>query len=65
MIMDRIAARVPQDGHDIPEKTIMRRSHKGLHNFREVYSQLADSWSLYDKAQSPPRLLEKGGSHAR
>jgi hypothetical protein len=43
----------------------MRRSHKGLHNFREVYSKLADSWSLYDKAQSPPRLLEKGGSHAR
>jgi predicted ABC-type ATPase len=59
MAVDRVAARVRQGGHGVPEETIIRRFHKGLFYFQEVYSKLADFWSLYDNAQRPPRLMKE------
>lgn len=64
MAVRRVAARVRQGGHAVPEETIRRRFAKGLHNFHTRYAPLADAWSLYDNAVRPPRLLEKGGAHA-
>jgi predicted ABC-type ATPase len=56
----RVAARVQQGGHDIPEPVIRRRFEAGLKNFYSIYKSLVDSWALYDGTGIAPRLLEAG-----
>lgn len=59
--IDRVAYRVSQGGHNIPEEVIRRRFHKGLNNFNTIYKDLADSWFLYDNKGESPLLVESGG----
>ena len=54
----RVALRVKQGGHDIPEDVIRRRFDAGLANFRSVYAPLVDAWVLYDNSDSRFALLE-------
>jgi len=63
MAIDRVAMRVRQGGHDIPEPVIRRRFEAGLRNFRDVYRTLVDQWTLYDNTGPKPVMLE-WGSHA-
>ena len=42
----RVASRVEQGGHHIPEDTIRRRYKAGLKNFFEVYEPIADEWEF-------------------
>ena len=56
----RVAARVAQGGHDVPEDAIRRRFKTGLDNFRRIYRPLADGWVLYDNSGAQPVLLEWG-----
>jgi len=58
----RVAVRVAQGGHDVPEEAIRRRFKVGLDNFRRIYRPLADSWVLYDNSGEQPVLLEWGES---
>lgn len=59
----RVAERVKQGGHDVPEATIRRRFSAGLRNFREVYVPLVDAWALYDNAGDQPVLLDWSSNH--
>jgi len=54
----RVAQRVMQGGHDIPEDVIRRRFKSGLDNFHLRYKLLVDSWVLYDNYVRPPELLD-------
>ncbi len=54
----RVAERVKQGGHNIPEETIRRRFATGLDNFYQKYRIAVDSWALYDGTSNPPKLLE-------
>jgi len=54
----RVAARVAQGGHDVPEEAIRRRFKSGYANFSSLYRRLADAWALYDNAGTAPVLLE-------
>ena len=56
----RVAARVAQGGHNIPEATIRRRFALGLDNLETIYQRLVDAWVLYDNAGSIPKLLQWG-----
>ncbi len=56
----RVALRVQQGGHDIPEPVIRRRFEAGLDNFRERYASLVDAWALYDNSALQPVLLDWG-----
>lgn len=56
----RVAARVSQGGHNVPEKDIRRRFKVGLSNFQQVYKQIADVWTLYDNSGTIPIMLEQG-----
>lgn len=58
--MARVAARVIQGGHNVPESVIRRRFSAGIRNF-ERYKLLVDSWQLYDNSASPPSLLDEEG----
>ena len=59
MAIERVAIRVRQGGHNIPEDVIRRRFAHGRDNF-ERYKLLVDGWQLYDNSSTPPVLFEEG-----
>jgi len=56
----RVAERVRQGGHDIPEAVIRRRFAAGLRNLEEAYKSAVDTWAKYDNVGEKPALLEWG-----
>jgi len=54
----RVAERVKQGGHNIPEAVIRRRFAAGLRNFHESYKAQVDAWALFDNEGETPVLLE-------
>lgn len=54
----RVAERVRQGGHDIPEPVIRRRFAAGLRNFHRHYQAAVDDWALYDNAGIQPVMRE-------
>jgi len=57
--IERVATRVIQGGHNVPEEVIRRRFAHGIKNF-ERYKLLVDSWQLYDNSGAPTVLLDEG-----
>jgi predicted ABC-type ATPase len=60
MAIARVALRVSQGGHDVPESVIRRRFASGLDNFHSRYKLVVDDWTLYDNSGVTPVLLELG-----
>ena len=56
--ISRVARRVRQGGHNIPENVIRRRFMAGLENFHKRYSKVVDSWAFYDSYHRPPKLID-------
>lgn len=56
----RVAQRVKQGGHHIPEDVIRRRFVAGRRNFDKVYRPMVDAWALYDNSGIDPVLLDAG-----
>jgi len=56
----RVAERVRQGGHDIPEAVIRRRFAAGLRNLDQAYKPVVDTWAIYDNVGERPSLLEWG-----
>ena len=56
----RVAERVRQGGHDVPQEVIRRRFLAGWNNFQRHYRAAVDDWALYDNAGDSPELLEWG-----
>lgn len=61
----RVARRVKQGGHHIPEDIIRRRFSAGLKNFETTYKYIVDHWALYDNAGAHPILERAGVFHAK
>lgn len=61
MAVQRVAERVRQGGHHIPEATIRRRFVAGLELLRTVYQPLVDQWAVYDNAGDEPQLIDWSG----
>ena len=53
----RVADRVAQGGHHIPEPVIRRRFQAGIANFDALYKPLVDAWRLYDNSGERPILI--------
>ena len=62
--IERVKNRVRLGGHDIPELVIERRFHKGLSNFFNTYSKIADDWILFDNSKEEIQVVgqSKGGA---
>ena len=58
--IDRVARRVRQGGHHVPDDVIRRRFNGGLRNFHEVYKPLVNHWSFIDNTNEVPILLDEG-----
>ena len=57
MAVARVANRVRQGGHNVPERTIRRRFVTGIKNFLTLYEPQLDGWWLYGASHFPPRLI--------
>ena len=60
MAILRVAARVRQGGHPIPESLIRRRFAAGLTNFETIYKYEVDHWAQYDNVGDRPVLIDWG-----
>ena len=56
----RVAQRVSEGGHDVPEPVIRRRFRTGRRNYERVYQGLVDEWAEYDNSGGTPHLLAEG-----
>ena len=54
----RVATRVLQGGHDVPEDVIRRRFAAGLRNLEAHYKGEVDAWAVYDNAGDRPTLID-------
>ncbi len=57
--IERVAQRVAEGGHDVPESVIRRRFHSGWQNFHEIYKNVVNDWALYDNYGDKPILVEQ------
>lgn len=57
MAIGRVSKRVRHGGHSVPQGDIRRRYERGLTNFFQLYSPIADSWEMHDNGSPPPRLI--------
>lgn len=57
MAIERVHLRVAEGGHDVAEKTIRRRYHKGWENLNVHYKQLVDTWVIFDNSGKFPVIL--------
>jgi predicted ABC-type ATPase len=55
---ERVALRVSQGGHSIPEDVIDRRFKAGWDNFQNHYKLIVDEWSLIDASDSSYKVLD-------
>jgi predicted ABC-type ATPase len=60
MAIARVAERVRQGGHDIPEAVIRRRFTAGLRNFEAHYRAAVNAWAVYDNSGDEPVAIEWG-----
>lgn len=58
----RVAQRVREGGHDIPEHVQRRRFSRCYGNFFSIYQELCHEWAVYDATVQPPALLSGGSS---
>lgn len=61
MAVERVAERVRQGGHAVPEAVIRRRFKAGRRNFAALYRNMADDWAEYDNSGSEPRIIDWKG----
>ena len=55
--VDRVANRVLQGGHNVPDHDIRRRFTAGLSNLLSMYRPILDNWWLYDASTLPPKMI--------
>lgn len=58
--VQRVAERVRQGGHRVPEDVIRRRFDAGLRNLHEIYMGRAHEWRALDNTGPEPLLAEQG-----
>ncbi len=56
----RVAERVRQGGHNIPENVIRRRFEAGKRNFENRYRAIVNAWAFYDNTDATPILISAG-----
>ncbi|MHB8974046.1 MAG: AAA family ATPase [Pirellulaceae bacterium] len=63
MAVSRVANRVRQGGHNVPESDIRRRYEAGQRNLFHLYRPLVNAWWLYDASRLPPKLIVTEDNH--
>ena len=58
LALSRVAERVLQGGHNIPEAVVRRRFNAGLDNFNQHYKSCVDFWLHFENSNSVPKLID-------
>lgn len=61
LAIERVAARVAEEGHNIPEDVIIRRYFKGLANLTAIFIDICDYWIVIDNSINPYKFIAEGG----
>lgn len=61
LAIQRVAQRVREGGHNIPEEVIRRRYDSGIKNLFRIYMPCVDYWILTDNSQAPRTVVAEGG----
>jgi predicted ABC-type ATPase len=61
LAIERVATRVSEGGHDIPEDVIVRRYFKGLENLTKIFTDICDYWIVIDNSNTPYKFIAEGG----
>ena len=64
LALQRIAERVKNGGHDIPNTTARRRYIAGINNLFNLYAPEVDCWMIYDISDNPRIAVAQGGRFA-
>jgi predicted ABC-type ATPase len=59
LAMVRVANRVRQGGHAVPESDVRRRYVSGLRNFFHLYRSLASTWWFFEASTLPPVVIAR------
>jgi predicted ABC-type ATPase len=60
LAVQRVASRIQQGGHSVPEAVVQRRYWRGLANFIRLYRPLADTWIVCDNSGDGPAIVARG-----
>ncbi|CAN5560938.1 zeta toxin family protein [soil metagenome] len=60
LAIQRVATRVSEGGHNIPEDVIIRRYYKGLANLTHVFLDICDYWIVIDNSNNPYKFIAEG-----
>ena len=60
----RVAQRVSNGGHNIPESDIRRRFKRGIYNLINLYMPICDSVLVYNNVLTPARLVARKKNQA-
>lgn len=58
----RVAMRVRQGGHSVPDEVVRRRFHAGWRNFEDVYQHNVNYWQCFDNSGPTLVLLSEGAN---
>ena len=57
--IQRVAQRVSNGGHNIPEQDIRRRFKRGIYNLLNLYIPICDSVLIYNNVMTPAKLVAR------
>ena len=60
----RVAERVANGGHNIPQDVISRRYVAGICNLFNLFMKEVDSWVIFDNSENPRKQIASGGRNA-
>ena len=60
LAIERVATRVSEGGHNIPEDVIIRRYFKGLTNLTNIFIDICDYWIVIDNSNNPYKFIAEG-----
>ena len=60
MAIHRIAHRVKNGGHHVPDDVVIRRYYRGLNNLKDIFMPIVDKWVIYRYENSSYIILAKG-----
>ncbi|MDD2594716.1 MAG: zeta toxin family protein [Bacteroidales bacterium] len=61
LAVERVRLRVASGGHNVPEKTILRRYDVGIEHLFRLYLPVCDYWILIDNSNTPSNIIAEGG----
>lgn len=61
LAIQRVARRVRQGDHAVPDEVVRRRFDRGRDHFETLYKPLVETCMLYDNSGDSPILIASGG----